>query len=353
MTTKVEISNRSIIKVILWILFFYGLYFFRSIVFVLFLSVIIASVVDRFVNFLKRFKIPRLISVAFFYIFSLGFIFLIFYFFLPVAIDYIGSTIKKLPEFLNNLNSLKYSSVKFLNANRMSAFSSFANNLNTDELANIAQNKILSTGGIIASTSSVIGFLVNFILTLVISFYISIKERGIRDFLRLISPRKYENYIESLVERSQRKISNWFLGQIVSAFCVSVLVYITLIILGIPFAFSVSLLAFIFELLPILGIVSASVPALFLAWNIGGISLMFITLICFAVISQISSYFIYPKIVGKMAGVPTIMIIVSVIMGAMIAGFWGALIAIPISTIIMEILEDYRKKKGDEQFILY
>ena len=353
MTTKVEISNRSIIKVILWILFFYGLYFFRSIVFVLFLSVIIASVVDRFVNFLKRFKIPRLISVAFFYIFSLGFIFLIFYFFLPVAIDYIGSTIKKLPEFLNNLNSLKYSSVKFLNANRMSAFSSFANNLNTDELANIAQNKILSTGGIIASTSSVIGFLVNFILTLVISFYISIKERGIRDFLRLISPRKYENYIESLVERSQRKISNWFLGQIVSAFCVSVLVYITLIILGIPFAFSVSLLAFIFELLPILGIVSASVPALFLAWNIGGISLMFITLICFAVISQISSYFIYPKIVGKMAGVPTIMIIVSVIMGAMIAGFWGALIAIPISTIIMEILEDYRKKKEDEQFILY
>ena len=350
---KIDISDKSIIKVILWILFFYGLYYFRSIVFVLFLSVIIASVVDRVVNLLKRFRFPRLLSVVIFYLLSLGLVFLLFCFFLPTAIEYIGSTIKKLPEFLNNLDSIKSSSIKFLDSNKLSAFSSFANNLDTNELANMAQSKILSTGGIVASTSSLIDFLVNFVLTLVISFYISINEKGVHNFLRLISPRKYENYIESLVQRSQRKISNWFIGQIVSAFCVAVMVYITLIILGIPFALSISILAFIFELMPILGIVSASIPALFLAWNVGGVSLMVITLVCFFIISQISSYFIYPKIVGKLAGIPPIMIIVSVIMGAMVAGFWGALIAIPVSTIIMEILDDYRKKKENEQFILY
>jgi predicted PurR-regulated permease PerM len=350
---KIDISDKSIIKVILWILFFYGLYYFRSIVLVLFLSVIIASVVDRVVNLFKRFKVPRLVTVIVFYLVSLGVVFLLFYFFLPTAIEYIGSTIKKLPEFLNNLNSIKYSSIKFLDANKMSAFSSFANNLNTNELASIAQSKILSTGGIIASTSSLIGFLINFVLTLVISFYISINEKGVHNFLRLVSPRKYENYIESLVDRSQRKISNWFIGQIVSAFCVAVMVYIVLIIIGIPFAFSISILAFIFELMPILGIVSAAIPALFLAWNVGGISLMVVTFICFFIISQISSYVIYPKIVGKLAGIPPIMIIISVIMGAMVAGFWGALIAIPVSTIIMEILDDYKKKKENEQFILY
>ncbi|MFO0743853.1 MAG: AI-2E family transporter [Candidatus Paceibacterota bacterium] len=352
-TNKIDISNRSIIRVILWILFFYGLYYFRSIVFVLFLSVIIASVVDRVVNLLKRFKFPRILSVVIFYLVSLGLVFLLFYFFLPTAIEYIGSTIKKLPDFLNNLDSIKYSSIKFLDSNKLSAFSSFANNLDTSELANIAQSKILSTGGIIASTSSLIDFLVNFVLTLVISFYISINEKGVHNFLRLVSPRKYENYIEDLVARSQIKISNWFIGQIVSAFFVAIMVYITLLILGIPFALSISILAFIFELMPILGIVSASIPALFLAWNIGGLSLMIITLVCFFIISQISSYFIYPKIVGKLAGIPPIMIIVSVIMGAMVAGFWGALIAIPVSTIIMEILDDYRKKKENEQFILY
>ena len=105
--------------------------------------------------------------------------------------------------------------------------------------------------------------------------------------------------------------------------------------------------------MPILGTISAAIPALFFAWNIGGFSLFFITLICFFVISQISSYFIYPKIVGKLAGIPTLMIIISVFMGATIAGFWGALIAIPVSAIVMEILDDYKKKKEDEQFILY
>lgn len=350
---EISLTDGSIIRVILWILFFYGLYYFRSIVFMLFLSVIIASVVDRIVVFLKRFNVPRAVTVMVFYLISLSLIFSLFYFFLPVTIEYISTTLKKIPEFLNNLDSIKYSSINFLNSNKLSSFSSYVNNLDTDQLVKLSQDKILSMGGIISTTSSFIGFMVNFVLTLVVSFYISINEKGIHNFLRLISPRKYENYIESLVERSQRKISNWFLGQIISAICVSILVYITLIILGIPFAFSISLLAFVFELLPILGIVSASVPALFFAWNTGGLYLMITTLVCFFIISQISSYFIYPKIVGKLSGVPTIMIIVSVIMGAMLAGFWGALIAIPVSTIIMEILEDYKKRKEDEQFILY
>ena len=80
---------------------------------------------------------------------------------------------------------------------------------------------------------------------------------------------------------------------------------------------------------------------------------MIITLVSILIISQICSYVIYPKIVGKLAGIPTIMTIVSIVMGAILAGFWGALIAIPVSAIIMEILSDYKKRKEDEQFILY
>ncbi len=348
MATKIEISGGTIVKIILWILFFYGLYYFKSLVFLLFLSVIIASVVDRLVVFLKRFKIPRIITVISFYLISLSLIFLLFYFFLPTIIDYIGSTIKRLPDFLNNLEAFKSSSINFLNSNSLS---SFANNIK--EVASIIQGKILNTRGIIAGSASFFDFLINFVLTLVVSFYISVNEKGIHDFVKLVSPRKYENYIESLVQRSQVKISNWFIGQLISAFFVSILVYITLIVLGIPFSFPITILAFVFELMPILGTISAAIPALFFAWNIGGFSLFFITLICFFVISQISSYFIYPKIVGKLAGIPTLMIIISVFMGATIAGFWGALIAIPVSAIVMEILDDYKKKKEDEQFILY
>lgn len=353
MATKIEISGGTIVKIILWILFFYGLYYFKSLVFLLFLSVIIASVVDRLVVFLKRFKIPRIITVISFYLISLSLIFLLFYFFLPTIIDYIGSTIKRLPDFLNNLEAFKSSSINFLNSNPNFSISSFANNIDTKEVASIIQGKILNTRGIIAGSASFFDFLINFVLTLVVSFYISVNEKGIHDFVKLVSPRKYENYIESLVQRSQVKISNWFIGQLISAFFVSILVYITLIVLGIPFSFPITILAFVFELMPILGTISAAIPALFFAWNIGGFSLFFITLICFFVISQISSYFIYPKIVGKLAGIPTLMIIISVFMGATIAGFWGALIAIPVSAIVMEILDDYKKKKEDEQFILY
>ena len=108
MTTKIDISDKSIIRVILWILFFYGLYYFRSIVFVLFLSVILASVVNRIVSFFKRFNVPRAVTVVAFYLLSLFSIFIVFYFFLPGAIEYISTTLKKLPEFLNNLDYKHY-----------------------------------------------------------------------------------------------------------------------------------------------------------------------------------------------------------------------------------------------------
>jgi predicted PurR-regulated permease PerM len=319
----------------------------------LFLSVIIASVVDRVVVFFKRFQVPRAITVIIFYLISLSVIFILFYFFLPRIIDYVGTTIKMIPNFLNSLDSLKYSSINFFNSNKMTSFSAYANSLNTNQLVSLAQDKILNASGLIAGTSSFINFLVNFILTLVISFYISINERGVHNFLRLISPRKYENYIESLVERSERKISNWFIGQIIYAFCVGLLIYITLLILKIPFALPIALVTCIGETMPMVGIFSGSILSLFFAYNVGGMSLMIITLISILVISQICSYVIFPKIVGKLAGIPTIMTIVSIIMGAILAGFWGALIAIPVSAIVMEILDDYKKRKEDEQFILY
>lgn len=353
MPTKIEISDRSIIKVILWILFFYGLYYFRSIVFILFLSVIIASVVDRVVVFFKRFKVSRVITVIIFYLLSLSILFFSFYFFLPRLINYVGNTIKLIPAFLNGLDYLKSSSINFFNSNKLTSFSDYVNNVNTNQLAYLAQDKILNASGLIAGTSSFINFLVNFILTLVISFYISINEKGVHNFLILISPRKFENYIESLVERSERKISNWFIGQIIYAFCVGLLIYLTLLILKIPFALPIALITAIGEIMPMVGIFSGSVLALFFAFNVGGVSLMIITLVSILIISQICSYVIYPKIVGKLAGIPTIMTIVSIVMGAILAGFWGALIAIPVSAIVMEILSDYKKRKEDEQFILY
>ncbi|MEN9338420.1 MAG: hypothetical protein RI945_145 [Candidatus Parcubacteria bacterium] len=345
-TNKIEISSRSIIKAILVILLFYGFYYFQSLIFILFISIILASVADRIAIFAKnKLRFPRALSISLLYLIFVGLTVLMLYTFMPMFINYIVDTIRELPRLLDSFKAIHTESNSWY-SNFLSYIINTVNNVDANSLLINAKDWIFKTS--IASSSSVFNFFVNFVLTFVISFYIALSEKGVSDFLRLISPKKYENYVVSLFERTQKKISGWFFGQIVVAFIVAVLVYIVLLILNIPFALYIALLAFVFEIMPIAGVTTASIPAVFFAWNMGGYYLALVALICFFIISQISSYILYPKIVGKFVGLPTVIILIAVVVGAEVAGFWGILISIPVATIVMELLQDFKKLKEEQ-----
>ena len=341
---KIEISTSTIFKTAGIFLLFYFIYFFKSLVLVLFISFIISAVIDRFVNFFKRFKIPKMLTIIFCYLFFLFIFFFCIYAVLPNLIDYVFNSFKELPNLLDsfkkfNNNHSSYDSI-------LGNFSHFLQNIKTDDVYLKIKNWLFTFSA--ENTKSFFNFLVYFVLTIIISFYISISKDGVKSFVKLISPKKYENYVLHLLERTERKISGWFFGIIIVAFIVSTLVYLILTIFNIPFALSIAIIAFFFEIIPVLGVTSAAVPALFLAYNVGGITLSIIILVSFFLISQLSSYFLYPKIVGRIVGIPTVIIIIAIFIGAEIGGFWGALIAIPLSTILMEIVEDFQIFKNKE-----
>lgn len=339
---KIEISDKTIVRSIVWVLFFYALFYFKSLILVLFLSVVLASISNRFATLLKKIKVPRYLSVIFFYLFSLSFLFFIIYNFLPSSIRYVGNVINTLPELLNSFKNLNLTSSAWY-SNFLSYLINYVSSIDVNLLSEKIRSWILNTS--IASSGSAINIIANFFMTIIISFYISMSQDGVQNFIRLVTPKKYEEYMISLFARVERKISSWFLGQVIVAFIVGLVIYILLLLFKIPFALPIAFLAFVFEILPILGTTIASIPAVFFAWNIGGLSLSLIILLSFFLISQISSYFLYPKIVGKFVGFPTVVILIAIFIGATMGGFWGALVAIPVSTIVMEILEDLKVLK--------
>ena len=341
-SNKIEISDNTIVRSILWIIFFFALFYFKSIVLVLFLSVVMASVVNRFASVLKKIKIPRYISIVSFYLIFLGFIFFVVYNFFPASLKYIGTSISSLPALLDSFKTFSPSSSAWY-SNFLSYLVDYAKAIDPNLLSEKIKSWLFNTS--IANSTSIVTIVSDFFMMLIISFYISFSETGIQNFIRLISPKKYEDYMISLFARVERKISSWFLGQILVAFIIALCIYIMLLLFRIPFALPISFLAFIFEIFPILGTAVSSIPALFFAWNMGGITLAFLVFISFLLISQISSHFLYPKIVGKFVGIPTVVIIIAVFIGFEMGGFWGALIAIPVASIIVEILEDIKALK--------
>src|SRR4029078_7921335 len=137
---------------------------------------------------------------------------------------------------------------------------------------NISTTITDSTGGIFTTVTAFFGGLVSFILIVVFSFYFSVQETGVDDFLRIVTPIKEQVYVLHLWKRSQEKIGKWMQGQLVLGCIVGVLLYLALVILGVPHALLLAVLAGVFELIPVFGQILAAIPGVAVGFAAGGVT---------------------------------------------------------------------------------
>jgi predicted PurR-regulated permease PerM len=178
-----------------------------------------------------------------------------------------------------------------------------------------------------------------------LAFYLALEEHGVQKFLRLIVPSSQEEYITNLWARAQRKIGLWMQGQLLLSLLVALLVYVPMLILDMPYSTLLAILAFVGELIPMVGLTLATIPALFLAWTHGGTSLLGIVAIIYFIVGQLENHVLYPKVMNKMVGVPSVVVIIALVVGAKLAGIWGVLLAVPLASILMELADDVNKRK--------
>ncbi len=339
---NITISTGTIIKVLSWIAVFAGLLYVNDFVIALLVAVVLASAVEMPVKVMYKWGIPRVVSVIFIFLVLVISVAAIALIFIPPIADDFARFIKTLPQILDSVRIFgKDMGFKDLSL----AISDLSRDISKGQILTIIKNAIFGSSGFFATTSVVIQSLVNFILTFVLAFYLALEYRGVQKFLRLVVPKKYEEYVEDLWSRSQKKIGLWIQGQLLLSLLVSLMVYVPSLMLGIPYAALLAVLAFVGELIPMVGLTLAMVPALFLAWTHGGIHLLWVTGLIYFTISQIESHILYPKVMSKMVGVPSVVVIIAIVIGAKIAGIWGVLLAVPVASILMELASDLEKKK--------
>ena len=171
---------------------------------------------------------------------------------------------------------------------------------------------------------------------------------GVGKFLRIIAPIEYEEYSIDLWKRSKDKIGLWMQGQILLAFLVAVLAFLGLTLIGVKQALVLSFLAGLFEIIPLFGAFLAAAPAVLVASLDGGLSTGLLVAGLFLIIQQFESHLVYPVVVKKVVGVPPIISILALVIGAKLAGFLGVIISVPLAAVMMEFLNDYEKRKVRE-----
>lgn len=336
--TYIDITTGVIIRILLILGIVYFFYLIRNIVALVLFSVVIASAVEPAAVWFKSKGIPRLLGVIITYLAAFLILVTAFSFIVPPLFHELTGLSLDLSAFIKAATrpSTVFSFIPALPESLSRGLEGVANNALT-----ILQEL---SGGFFQATTKVFGGALAVGLIIILSFYLSVQERGIENFLAVITPHQYEDYIMDLWSRSRTKIGKWLQGQILMGLLVGTLVYLGLTVLQIRFALPFALLAAIFELIPIFGPVFAAIPAIIVAFFQAS-TLGLLTLALFVVIQQLENHLIYPVVVRKTVGVHPIIVILAMIIGGQLGGFFGLLLAVPISAIVVEVSNDIAARK--------
>lgn len=338
-----SITTGTIIKTLVILAGAWLLYQLLDLVLVILTAVVIASAIEPGIRALSRYRVPRLLGVILIYLLLITFFLGIFYFFLPLILEDLATFLTALPTYLDAFG-------------KVGAFDEYSRILGIPAPAELSNANILDQvrngfnlsgffGNAFSAASSVFGGVLSFVLIIVFSFYFAVIETGVADFLRFIVPKKYEAYVLDLWRRSQHKIGLWMQGQLILGFFMGVFVCLGLLIIGVQHALLLAVIAAVFELIPVFGPTLAAVPAIIIGFADGGLTTGILVIALYIILQQFENHLLYPGVVTKVVGVPPLLVILALIIGAKLAGFLGILLSVPMAAVLLEFVRDVESKR--------
>ena len=321
----VRLSLRSVLDAVLLVAGVALLFYIRELIYVFLTAVVISSFVESGVYRFRTFGMGRTLSIILIYFLVLACVGFLVYLFVPVFFAQIG-------QFTSFVGQYLPGGVSTLNANA-AEYSHFFSNFQA-----IATS---ASGGVLPFVITIFGGLFNFIVLIVLSFYLSLNERAIETFLRLVTPNANVETVVGVWKRTERKIGLWFQGQLLLGLIVGVLIYLSLLVVGVQYSLLLALFASLMELVPF-GIILAAVPAIASGFAGNGTTGALVVAGIYLVIHELDLNIISPLVVQKVVGISSFVVILAILIGLQVAGFWGAILGVPAAVLLTEILEDLK-----------
>lgn len=197
-------------------------------------------------------------------------------------------------------------------------------------------------------TTSIFTVIFNVVLGLVFSFYIlGQKEKlggQVKKVLFAYFSHEKANKTLHFFSLTDRVFTNFTAGQLTESIIIGVLCFIGMIVFRIPYAPAISVLVGFTALIPVFGAFFGTAIGAFLILMVSPIK-AFWFVVYIIVLQQMEGDIIYPKVVGKSVGLPSIWVLVAVTLGGSAYGILGMLLSVPIVSILYYII----KQKTDQR----
>lgn len=193
---------------------------------------------------------------------------------------------------------------------------------------------IISSAQLFAS--KIVSFLFTLMLILMLTGFLLVDVDSIKKFFFALVPSNDQERFNDFLGRLDQRLSGVVRGQITICLINAILTLIGLLIFKIKFAFILSAVAGIFSLVPIFGSIISTVPIVLVALTISPFKAL-LALIWIAAIHVLEANLLNPKILGDSAKIHPVLIVLALLAGEHYYGIVGALVAVPIMSIIITI----------------
>ncbi|EKJ8917398.1 AI-2E family transporter [Listeria innocua] len=281
------------------------------------------------IDWLEKKKWKRGWAIALLYLVIIGLIILLFSFVIPAVKDQIVSLFKSFPGYWDQITQ------KFDEFSRSSLFDQIKDKLSTN-MSDIM--KTLSTKGTsvinsaITSIGSIVGTVTEVVLAIVttplVLFYLLKDGKKLPDFLLKMLPVNGRAHTRQVLGEANHQISSYIRGQIIVSLCIGILLFIGYLIIGLPYALTLAIIAACTSIVPYLGPAIAITPAIIIA-IVTSPWLLIKLIIVWCVVQLLEGKFISPQVMGKTLKVHPITILFVILVAGNLFGILGVIFAVP------------------------
>lgn len=320
---KIEISYKTIIFTIAFLLGLVLLWQIRALLVLLFVSFVFMEALNPAVVRLEKLKIPRPLGILILYLILLAVVSFAIAGIVPILVEQTAGLIQTLPNTLNNIKIFGTNAIDFS-----------------------SQFKILENipGGIAKAVISIGSNIVSAFVVMFLTFYLLLEKKNFPKYGQEAFGEAGKTKLITIIEKLETRLGSWVNAEFFLMTIIGILSYIGYSILGLKYAVPLAIFAGILEAIPNIGPTIAGALAALVGLTVSPLTSV-LAIAVGIIIQQLENNIIVPRIMKQTVGFNPLVTIILITAGAKLGGIMGAILALPVFLTIQTIVSVLIEKK--------
>jgi predicted PurR-regulated permease PerM len=298
------------------------------------IALFLALALDPLVGFIQRHtSLNRGAAIGLTYLIVIGVIVAVGATFVPKLIDEVNGFVQALPNYVHDLTHgrgrLGFLERKYHVVEKV-----------RQQVKTGGATKVLGlSGAALSITKSIITIIAATVTIVFLTFFMLLEGRDWVERVYSLFPEHSRPRWRRVGHDIYRTVGGYVTGNILISVIAGASITVVLLIMGVPYAVALGLLVAVLDLIPLAGATVAGVIVCLVAF-LHTIPAGVVVLVFFVVYQQLENHFLQPVIYGRTVQLSPLAVLISVLVGAELAGILGALAAIPVAGAIQVVVRD-------------